>query len=148
MTTVECYSCAQSNSQDLPIRENILCEGGWRVAHSFNSSLPGWLVIVPLRHISSPDEMTAEEAEALGRLIRNASVALKRTTSCEKTYVMMFAEAEGFSHVHFHLVPRTGDLPEERRGPQVFAYLKETPLSFAAQDEIAQYIKNAWPASN
>jgi diadenosine tetraphosphate (Ap4A) HIT family hydrolase len=103
-------------------------------------------VIVPLRHISSPDEMTDEEAEALGRLIRDASVALKRTTNCEKTYVMMFAEAEGFSHVHFHLVPRMSDLPDERQGPRIFAYLKETPLSFAAQDEIAQNVRNAWPA--
>jgi diadenosine tetraphosphate (Ap4A) HIT family hydrolase len=104
-------------------------------------------VIVPQRHISSPDEMTADESAALGRLIRDASVALKRTTNCEKTYVMMFAEAEGFSHVHFHLVPRMNDLPDERRGPKVFAYLKETPISFAAQDEIAQNISNAWPAS-
>jgi diadenosine tetraphosphate (Ap4A) HIT family hydrolase len=91
--------------------------------------------------------MTAQEADALGRLIRDASVALKRTTHCEKTYVMMFAEAEGFSHVHFHLVPRMSDLPEEREGPRIFAYLKETPLSFAAQDEVAQHIRNAWPDS-
>jgi diadenosine tetraphosphate (Ap4A) HIT family hydrolase len=146
MSKVDCYSCAQSSAQNLPIRENVCCDGGWRVAHSFNSSLPGWLVIVPLRHISSPDEMTDEEAEALGRLIRDASVALKRTTNCEKTYVMMFAEAEGFSHVHFHLVPRMSDLPDERRGPRILAYLKETPLSFAAQDEIAQNVRNAWPA--
>jgi diadenosine tetraphosphate (Ap4A) HIT family hydrolase len=146
MSKVDCYSCAQSSAENLPIRENVCCEGGWRVAHSFNSSLPGWLVIVPLRHISSPDEMTDEEAEALGRLIRDASVALKRTTNCEKTYVMMFAEAEGFSHVHFHLVPRMSDLPDERQGPRIFAYLKETPLSFAAQDEIAQNVRNAWPA--
>lgn len=147
MTTVECYSCAQTMAESLPIRENIFCDGGWRVAHSFNSSLPGWLVIVPLRHISSPDQMTNEESDALGRIIRDASVALKRITHCEKTYVMMFAEAEGFSHVHFHLVPRMSDLPAERRGPKVFAYLKETPISFAAQDEIAQNISNAWPVS-
>jgi len=148
MSVTDCYSCVQSVAENLPIRENIFCDSGWRVAHSFNSSLPGWLVIVPLRHISSPDEMTAQEADALGRLIRDASVALKRTTHCEKTYVMMFAEAEGFSHVHFHLVPRMSDLPEERQGPRIFAYLRETPLSFAAQDEFAQHVRNAWPDSD
>jgi diadenosine tetraphosphate (Ap4A) HIT family hydrolase len=103
-------------------------------------------VIVPLRHICSLDEMTIEEANALGRLIRDASVALKRITHCDKTYVMMIAESEGFSHVHFHLVPRMIGLPDDRRGPNIFAYLKETPLSFAAQDEIAENVRNAWPA--
>jgi diadenosine tetraphosphate (Ap4A) HIT family hydrolase len=146
MTDVDCYSCLQSVEANLPLRENIMYDGGWRIAHSFNSSLPGWLVIVPLRHITSPDEMSAEEAAALGRLIRDGSVALKRTTNCEKTYVMMFAEAEGFSHVHFHLVPRMRDLPEDRQGPRIFSYLKETPISFVAQDEIAQNIRGAWPA--
>lgn len=147
MVSADCYSCAQSGAQELPIREDILCDGDWRVAHSFNSSLPGWLVLVPLRHIASPDEMTNEEADALGRLIRDGSIALKRATNCEKTYVIMFAEAEGFTHVHFHLVPRMSDLPEDRRGPKIFAYLKETPISFAAQDELAQNIRNAWPTN-
>jgi diadenosine tetraphosphate (Ap4A) HIT family hydrolase len=145
MTTDNCYSCVQSATENLAIRENIFYGDGWRVAHSFNSSLPGWLVLVPLRHISSPDEMTAQEAAALGGLIRDGSVALKITTNCEKTYVMMYAEAEGFSHVHFHLVPRMSDLPEERRGPKIFAYLKETPLDLTTQDEVAQNIRNAWP---
>lgn len=40
---------------------------------------------------------------------------------------MLFAEAEGFSHLHFHIVPRHSGLPEEYRGPAVFAYLGALP---------------------
>ncbi|MEV5787840.1 hypothetical protein AB0L42_43925 [Streptomyces sp. NPDC052287] len=35
-----------------------------------------------------------------------------------------FAEAEGFAHVHFHIVPRMADLRPEHRGPGIFALLR------------------------
>jgi diadenosine tetraphosphate (Ap4A) HIT family hydrolase len=44
-------------------------------------------------------------------------------TGCRKTYVLLLAEKEGFGHVHFHVVPRAADLPEEFRGPRVFGLL-------------------------
>jgi len=116
------------------------------VAHAFNSSLAGWLVVLPTRHVESVDELTATESEVLGRLLRQASRALRTVTGCLKTYVMMFAEAEGFSHVHFHVVPRMSDFPEDRRGANVFAYLKEEPLSVARRDEISIQLRNAFEA--
>lgn len=146
MTDV-CYSCAQEENGVETIRENIWTEPGWRVAHSFNASLAGWLVVVPRRHIESPDEMTFEESHTLGVLLRDASIALKQVTNCQKTYVIMFAEAEGFSHLHFHVVPRLEDLPSDRRGPNIFAYLRETPLDEDAQDRVSLAIRDAWPSS-
>lgn len=128
------------------MRDMIWTEPGWRVAHAFNSSLAGWLVVLPTRHVESVDELTATESEVLGRLLRQASRALRTVTGCLKTYVMMFAEAEGFSHVHFHVVPRMSDFPEDRRGANVFAYLKEEPLSVARRDEISIQLRNAFEA--
>ena len=58
---------------------------GWRVAHDFNTSLPGWLILVPTRHVESLDELTAAEADTLGLLLRQASIALKTVTGCRKT---------------------------------------------------------------
>ena len=141
-----CYACDQSGP-DAPFRERFIRGDGWRVAHDFNSSLEGWLVLAPLRHVHGLDELTPEEALALGDLLRKASVALRSVTGCEKTYVMLFAEAEGFAHLHVHVVPRMPDQPEDRRGPAVFGYLKDgRPLPPERRDEIAEALRDAWPS--
>ena len=114
------------------------------MAHAFNTSLAGWLVVIHTRHVESADELTPGESEVLGNLIREASSALKSVTGCQKTYVMMFAEAEGFSHLHFHVVPRMSDLPEDRRGPKVFAYLNEEPLSDLRREEISLEVRKGF----
>jgi diadenosine tetraphosphate (Ap4A) HIT family hydrolase len=117
----ECYSCSQSLHSDLPIREDAWRAPGWRVALAFNSSLVGWTVVVPTRHAEPLDELSNEESVFLGGLLRDLSVALKEVTECLKTYVILLAEAEGFTHVHFHVIPRMDDLPEARRGTGILS---------------------------
>lgn len=134
---VECYTCAHEALDQLPPREHIWRVPGWRVAHSFTTSLPGWVVAVPTRHVESFEELTKEEASVLGELLRDLTSALKSVTGCQKTYVILLAEAEGFTHLHFHVVPRMDDLPLDRRGTGIFAYLKEEPLTNDERDEIA-----------
>ena len=138
-----CYSCAQEDTPDAPIRERLWLESGWRVAHSFNSSLPGWLVVLPTRHVETLPVLTVEESVGLGPLLRDLSRALVGVTGCSKTYVMLLVEAEGFSHLHFHLVPRAADMLESRRGVDVFSHLKEEPLSEMRRDEISQQLHEA-----
>lgn len=142
--TDECYACVQA-AEDAPLRERLVRRDGWRVAHDFNSSLEGWLILAPLRHVQAVDELTEDEAIAFGRLAREASIALRAVTGCEKTYLMLFAEAEGFAHLHVHVVPRMPDQPVDRRGPAVFGYLDETPLTEQRRDEIATALVAAWP---
>lgn len=142
----ECYACEQS-APGAPLRERFVRRGGWRVAHDFNSSLEGWLIVAPLRHVTSLDELTADEAVELGRLLRQASIALKSVTGCQKTYVMLFAEAEGFAHLHVHVVPRMPNQPDDRKGPAVFGYLSEGhPLTSERRDDLAAALMAAWPA--
>jgi diadenosine tetraphosphate (Ap4A) HIT family hydrolase len=126
----------------------VWTEPGWRVAHDFNSSLAGWLAVVPTRHVEALDKLTPIEAGTLGRLLRDASVALKTVTGCAKTYVMLFAEAEGFAHLHLHVVPRSDDLPEKYRGPAVLEYLKGPPLGDLQRDDLALRLRTAWPPSD
>lgn len=141
-----CYACEQS-APDAPFRERFVRRGGWRVAHDFNSSLEGWLILAPLRHVKSLDELTSDEAAELGGLLRGASIALKSVTGCQKTYAMLFAEAEGFTHLHVHVVPRMNDQPDDRRGPAVFGYLTDGhALPPERRDEIAAALVAAWPA--
>lgn len=125
---MDCFVCHNNDHFDqLPPRERIAADPYWRVAHAFNTSLPGWLVLVPRRHVTSIAELTDAEAAALGTWQVRLSRALHDVTGCEKTYVMQFAEQEGFGHVHFHVVPRMPDIPDEHRGPAVFHYLIRPP---------------------
>jgi len=93
------------------------------VAHCYETALPGWLILIVRRHIESLDELTDSEAVELGRLITNISSALKEVTGCVKTYVLQFAESPQHPHVHFHIIPRMADLPENRRSIQIFRLL-------------------------
>ncbi len=95
----------------------------WRVAHAFDTSLPGWLVVLPRRHVESMAQLTAVEAAELGPLLADLGRALESVTGCVKTYVMLFAEAPGFAHLHLHVVPRMPDAPADELGPGVFARL-------------------------
>lgn len=59
---------------------------------------------------------------------------------------MLFAEADGFAHLHVHLVPRMPDQPDDRRGPDVFGYQKDgQPLTPERRDEICRAVLSAWP---
>jgi diadenosine tetraphosphate (Ap4A) HIT family hydrolase len=114
-----CFTCANNGQLDLlPPRERVAADAHWRVAHAFDTAVPGWLVLVPLRHVTAIADLTDDEAAGLGRWQVRLSRALAVVTGCVKTYVVQFAEAEDFSHVHFHVVPRMADLPPQRRGPK------------------------------
>jgi diadenosine tetraphosphate (Ap4A) HIT family hydrolase len=58
-------------------------------------------------------ELTDAEAAGLGTWQVRLSRALHAVTRCAKTYVVQFAEAQRFSHVHFHVIPRA-DLQRHR----------------------------------
>lgn len=126
MPSGPCKTCELIARRDLgesPLWDNILRTDHWDVVHAYNTSLPGWLVLVARRHIEAIGELTDEEAAELGVLLRRVSAILREVTGCVKTYVMQFAEAEGHSHVHFHIVPRMADQPAERHSVGIFGYL-------------------------
>jgi diadenosine tetraphosphate (Ap4A) HIT family hydrolase len=123
-TPSDCYTCLQEAAgSDAPPWERIAHDEQWRVAHALNSALPGWLVLIPRRHVISVAELTDAEAASLGSWQVRLSRALVAVVGCQKSYIAQFAEAAGFAHVHFHIVPRPPDLPPELRGPRIFGLL-------------------------
>ena len=48
---------------------------------------------------------------------------------------MLFAEAEGFGHLHVHVVPRMPDFESDVLGPRVFAYLSDDQDEWLAEGE-------------
>lgn len=144
MPTVDpgCVFCA-ADVPDAPIRERAHVTDRWRVT-SHRSALPGWMLLIPRRHIESLAELTKQEAAELGDLLRQASLVHKSEFGAQKTYVMQFAE--GVKHVHFSLAPRGTDLAPERHGAKIAAFNSEDePLSEAERDSVATLIGDAWP---
>ncbi|MGF7239018.1 MAG: HIT family protein [Frankia sp.] len=145
-----CYSCDRNRELDrLAPRERVFVDVDWRVAHAFNSALPGWLVLLPRRHVTSLVDLTNAETAKIGPLLGALSRALGEVTGCVKSYVMLFAEAEGFAHLHFHVVPRMLDQPIHLRGPAVFGYLDQPPerrVPAPEMDRVAVEIGRRLPA--
>lgn len=123
---MECLACLSISGQKRISPGPIIHEGTfWLVEHAYPSKLPGWLVIVLKRHAAALHELTAEEWGELGDLQKRTISLLHAFFHCEKEYVMCLAEGQGFNHIHFHMVPRLSDLPEESRGAAIFSMLKD-----------------------
>jgi diadenosine tetraphosphate (Ap4A) HIT family hydrolase len=121
-----CGTCDRIRQRDdgtAPLWDSIIRSDQWDVVHAYDTSLIGWIVLVPRRHIDAVDELTESEGHELSDLIRNVSSFLKRSLGCEKTYIMQFAEHPLHPHVHFHVVPRMPDIPKENMGANIFNYL-------------------------
>ncbi len=108
----------------LPVRERVYVNDSWRVAHAW-STLPGWLIVAPLRHVEALDELSDQETATLGPLLGLTTRALREILGCEKTYVVLFAEQPTFSHLHIHVVPRMADFTAGEVGPGVFQFLNQ-----------------------
>ncbi|RKE19257.1 diadenosine tetraphosphate (Ap4A) HIT family hydrolase [Streptomyces sp. TLI_171] len=144
----ECYACArEAEFARLPRFQRIAADAHWRVVHAVDCALPGWLVLLPRRHVESMAELSDDEAASLGVWQVRLARALAAVTGCAKAYVAQFGEAAGFAHVHFHVVPRDADLPPELRGPRVFGLLRagERAVPADRMDELAERIAAALP---
>jgi diadenosine tetraphosphate (Ap4A) HIT family hydrolase len=82
------------------------------------------------------DELTSTEAEALGSILRRASRALTTVVGSAKAYFMFFAEADGFAHLHVHVVPRMEWFTQDQLGPRVFAFLGGPESEWVSEDDM------------
>lgn len=90
----------------------ILDDGTWHADHAIEPPFArGWLVVKPHRHVESVAELNAAESVTLGPLLRRLAGALEHALGAERVYVCSFGET--VRHVHFHLVPRTPEMPPD-----------------------------------
>jgi diadenosine tetraphosphate (Ap4A) HIT family hydrolase len=127
LTDPLCGACRANRGELAAPGGVIFQDAHWRLEHILPPiPLAGWLVLKPLRHVEALGELSAVEAATLGPLVQRIAAALQAVVQPDKVYLCQFAEAEHFAHVHFHLIPRSADLPSERRGPAIFELLSVT----------------------
>lgn len=122
----DCRTCELVERRDAgsaPLWDRIIRTPNWDVAHAYDTSIEGWMVLVVRRHITAVADLIDGEALELGPLIKKVSQALQHVVGCVKTYVAEFAEDPLHPHVHLHVIPRFTDQPEDQRGPRIFSRL-------------------------
>jgi hypothetical protein len=102
---------------------------GWRIAHAFGTSLPGWLVVVPRRHVIVLDELTAEEAADLGPPLRGtwagvADLRYRPFISSGQVLAGSFESSRNWAGGNFPLPEDTG-LPQTELTPGTDADLTD-----------------------
>jgi diadenosine tetraphosphate (Ap4A) HIT family hydrolase len=90
--------------------------------------------VEPKRHIPTWAELNDEEAEAMGRVIRDVSKALKEATNAEHIYV--FVLGNQVPHLHVWVVPRYPDTPREFWGFKIFEW-PERPVG--GENEVKEF---------
>ena len=134
---MECRSCLSLQGIQRISPGPFIYEGhAWVVDHAYPTSLKGWLVIVSKRHVEALHDLTHEEFRELADIQYRLAQIMQAQASIEKEYMMCFAEAEHFQHVHIHFVAKPKDLPQEAKGPRIFAYLNVDPHAAVSPQEI------------
>jgi diadenosine tetraphosphate (Ap4A) HIT family hydrolase len=120
----------------------------WQVEHAYPSKMVGWLVIVLRRHAIALHELSSEEFMELGTVLELTVRALHEKLGSAKEYAACYAEAKGFEHIHFHVVPRAHDMPEELLGAGSFELLRVSRAEAAdpaAVRVFCESLQNAFP---
>jgi diadenosine tetraphosphate (Ap4A) HIT family hydrolase len=106
-----CSACAEIAGARSAPGGIIVDDGLWFVSHHTGPYTdPGELIVKTRRHCESLSELTAEEAAALGPLLRACVAALTHAVVSERIYAVSFNER--VRHVHFLLLPRTAEMPK------------------------------------
>src|SRR5438034_11247539 len=102
-----CGTC-RANQVEIPAPGGVIYQDAlWRLEHIFEPlPLAGWLVLKPLRHVEMVANLSDDEAGTLGPLVQRTTSAMREVLEPAKIYVCQFSEAEGFAHIHIHLIPR------------------------------------------
>jgi diadenosine tetraphosphate (Ap4A) HIT family hydrolase len=65
--------------------------------------------VVLRRHAQSLSDLTVEEQAALGPFLQQVVLAVERALQPQRVHIASYGE--GIRHVHFHILPRTLELP-------------------------------------
>jgi len=105
---------------------------------------PGHLMVCPYRHIADYTETTAEEAEEIGLLTKEAMHTLRRVSAVQGFNIGMnqgaVAGAGVAAHLHQHVVPRWGG---DSNFLPIVARTKALPMLL---EDVRSRLVEHWPA--
>ncbi len=128
-----CGVCQLHHDEQARQRYEISRSPLWILRHHPDPApLAGWLLLDARRHLAGPIGFRAEEAEAWGGAVQQASQLVQALTGCDRVYAIAFGE--GARHLHLHLIPRCGAEPATEAWNVADLYRAVTTGSHAAAD--------------
>jgi diadenosine tetraphosphate (Ap4A) HIT family hydrolase len=132
-----CLTCLSNSGEKRISPGPAIHEGSyWVVEHGYPTALKGWLVIALRRHAEALHELRPPEFEELGRLLGEAVRVLHEEFRCEKEYVTLLSELNGYRHVHFHIIARPLSLPESMNGKQLLITFRTPPEESVPAEDV------------
>jgi len=118
----ECFVCRKHRGEiALPggaIYEDALVYAGHAAGPPGQGTVyRGYLIAEPKRHAAGWEDLTADEAAALGRLLARLCRALRESEGAEHVYMAVLGDH--VAHLHVHLLPRYPGTPPEYWGFRV-----------------------------
>jgi diadenosine tetraphosphate (Ap4A) HIT family hydrolase len=103
-----CVACDLSNGRK-PLPGGLIHRTRhWCVEHCIGPLGLGTLIVKPERHVTSVADLTVDEAEELGPLLRQTSVVARTLVGGEQVYNCLWSHAGGHPvHIHFVIQPVT-----------------------------------------
>jgi len=118
----DCFVCRKHRGEiEIPggviYEDDLLYVSHAQIRDGESKAFIGTLFIEPKRHADGIEDLTEEEAAAVGRLARRLSRALKTVTEADGIYLFRFGHH--VHHFHLLLVPRYPGTPKEYWGTKV-----------------------------
>ena len=103
-----CLACALSSGKQ-PLPGGLIYRTDhWLVEHCIGPLGLGTLIVKPERHVTAVAELSAEESQELGPLLRLSSSVAVQLVGADQVYNCLWSHAGGVPvHVHFVIQPIT-----------------------------------------
>lgn len=121
-TQLDCYICRKHRGEvkvpgGVIYQDDLLYVSHAQIRDGQTKAFVGTLFIEPKRDADGIEDLTEEEAAAIGRMARKLSRALKTVTMAEG--ICLFRFGHHVHHFHLWLVPRYPGTPKEYWGTKV-----------------------------
>lgn len=104
MNDLDCPLCAGKDMDDVLMRTEVWSDDLWRLTTNRVGEVAGFSYLEPKRHISDITMLDGAEAASFGKVIADASTAIKKATGADLVYLYVFGDA--VPHLHIHLAPQ------------------------------------------
>jgi diadenosine tetraphosphate (Ap4A) HIT family hydrolase len=136
---MECWTCRSVAGEKRISPGPTIYDGTyWMVEHAYPVKVKGWIVIVLKRHAEALHHLQKEEFGELSEILSRIVPILHEVMQCEKEYISCYAEKAHFHHIHFHVLAKPADLPEEFQGARSFAFININEEEAVSPQEITE----------